>query len=215
MPDIHITAFLSEKIDFHDFNEIKVIDKPHYSFLDKVLLIINTPYEKTLFLDTDTQIVDDVSELFTILDKFDIAAPHAPIDHTISGIPDSFPELNTGVIVFRKNKVVEKFLSKWQSLYIRDLNKEETVGIFPDQPSFREALYDSNLRICFLPHEYNCMIKYPVFLSGKVKIFHGRDHDLPAIIQSVNQRHEDLRVFVPKLGTFTSINNSIDINPML
>jgi hypothetical protein len=212
MPDIHVTAFLSEQIDCYNFNEIKVIDNPQYSFLDKVLSIIQTPYEFTLFLDTDTHIVDDISELFTILDRFDIAAPHAPIEHFISGVPNTFPELNTGVIVFRRNQMVERFFSSWRNLYTRNLKEEETIGIFPDQPSFREALYNSDLRMCFLPHEYNCMFGYPVFLSGKVKIFHGRHSNVSAVHQSINQACKQLRVFVPGIGTITPDTNCISIN---
>ncbi|MFM7363340.1 MAG: hypothetical protein ACKO11_02305 [Cuspidothrix sp.] len=214
MPHIHVTAFLSEEVACSDFNDIRVIDSPRYSFMDKVLSIVQTPYDFTLFLDTDTHIVDDISELFTVLDKFDIAAPHAPIDHFISAVPSTFPELNTGVIAFKKNQKVEKFFFRWHNLYTRDMEQEETIGIFPDQPSFREALYDSELRICFLPHEYNCMVGYTVFLSGKVKIFHGRDQNLPAIIQSINQKCGKLRSFVPKLGTVTLVNNFISIDPL-
>ncbi len=36
-------------------------------------------------------------------------------------------------------------------------------SIPPDQPSFRYALYYSDVNLSLLPHEYNCMLDYPCF----------------------------------------------------
>jgi hypothetical protein len=43
-----------------------------------------------------------------------------------------------------------------------------------DQPSFREAIYESDIRIATLPSEYCFRIHTPDYARGAVKILHGR-----------------------------------------
>ena len=38
--------------------------------------LISSPYDKTLFLDSDTLVLDDLEELFDLLDKFDLVLCH-------------------------------------------------------------------------------------------------------------------------------------------
>jgi hypothetical protein len=116
-----------------------------------------------------------------LLDQFDLAVRQAPheLKYKVEGIPDSFPELQAAIILYKNSQKVNDLFRKWKALYERDLlrAKELTsskhVGL-QDQPSFREALYFSDIRFAPLPPEYNCLINNPGFVVGKVKIFHGR-----------------------------------------
>ncbi len=54
------------------------------SCLDKMYPLVDSPYDRTLFLDTDTYLCDRVDELFDVLDHYDIAAAHPPIGYNIS-----------------------------------------------------------------------------------------------------------------------------------
>ena len=44
----------------------------------KILGMIASPFDRTLMLDVDTYVVGEISEVFGILDAFDVAAAHAP-----------------------------------------------------------------------------------------------------------------------------------------
>jgi hypothetical protein len=148
-------------------------------FLDKVVNLKGSPFEQTLFLDTDTFVCADLTDLFNLLKQYDIAAAH---DHLvrevypISGIPQAFPEFNTGVLLFRNNQAVRTLLDDWIETFRKEkaiFSQKKVAGKgFPDQPPFRKAVFASNLRIATLPPEYNCMFRYAGSVVGEVKILH-------------------------------------------
>ena len=66
-------------------------------------------------------------------------------------IPYSFSEINTGVMVFNNSDKVKSLFKNWKKYYYDFLPK--TNGW--DQPSFRVALWESDVMLCHLPPEYN------------------------------------------------------------
>ncbi|MGB2705972.1 MAG: hypothetical protein WBC74_03875 [Candidatus Omnitrophota bacterium] len=206
MPGMNITLFSSEDVKSPYFNNVILIknDKlckecPHMA---KQIYISRSPYEHTLFLDTDTYICDDISELFALLEKFDIAASHAAlrVTHKDSLIPKSFPEFSSGAIVFRKSPEVKKIFSDWFSLYNQQRAGMNGKYIIQDQLTFREALYASNARIATLTPEYNCYFICPIYLEGPVKILHGRYPHMEYIAREINKKTK-MRVFILGIGT--------------
>lgn len=176
MPAVPI-ALYTDLSDIHtDVEYLYKIDNPQYHFGDKVNAFARTPFDKTIFLDTDTYLVDSIQELFLLLDRFDILAPHAPIDdYEFVDIPNCFVEMNSGVIAYRKNQRTLKMFQLYENHYRESVmySMAKYNDIPPDQPSFRYAVYNSDVDFCFLPHEYNCMLDFPCFLSGQVHILHG------------------------------------------
>jgi hypothetical protein len=76
MPNLPITLFTDSPPAESDlFDRVVHLTrsgpKPHR---DKLIGMLQSPYEHTLFLDTDTFVGADVSELFQILQTFDMAA---------------------------------------------------------------------------------------------------------------------------------------------
>jgi len=87
-------------IDEKLFNHVVVLKKPGFSKLYKITCLSESPFENTLYLDTDTLVVEPVWELFEILEKFDLALTHAPFRASTLSIAnglESFPECNSGV----------------------------------------------------------------------------------------------------------------------
>jgi len=204
MPDLPITLFSSEEVNSQVFNEVILIKNYQSKCgiigkINKVAYISQTPYEETLFLDTDTYICSNFLELFSMLKDFDIAVAHAPnrIAYQVANVPESFPEMNTGVILFKHSQSVNIFFHEWLNIYNRDMiNKEITLGKhLHDQPAFREALYHSNLRVATLTPEYNCRFVMPGYVDKEVKILHGRHTDLPAIAKKINS-YKKQRIFL-------------------
>lgn len=87
-----------------------------------------------------------------MLERFDLAAAQAPYraQYRVWEVPDCFPELNTGVIVFRKTEMLRLCLDQWLQIYRAD--REKTVDwlfrggarywrALPNQPSFWRAVY--------------------------------------------------------------------------
>jgi len=139
----------------------------------KILGMIASPFDRTLMLDVDTYVVGDISEVFRLLDAFDIAAAHAPnrVALPLDDVPDSFPELNTGVIALRRNECVQRFLRSWLDEYDR------VVPLKPpskDQPSFRRMLYvTAEVRLAVLPSEFNVRFWKAGYYNQPVRILHG------------------------------------------
>jgi len=200
--DVSIAIAADSSVDNEVFDEKITIKDPAYGFADKINNLDRSPFDRTIFLDSDTNIFHDISNLFDLLEHFDIAAvPNN--DHTsretfdLESVPDCFPEYNTGVLVYR-TEVMSNFAPKWNSFYEKDHPH--------DQPSFREALFKSDLRLSPLTPEYNFMFRYPQHIIGKVKVSHGRLGDVPYfspirkdetdIIKSVNKSSKS-RIYLP------------------
>jgi hypothetical protein len=188
---------------------LEILDHPDptYSWADKprVMSQPGKELEHVLFLDTDTRVCGPIREIFEILGTFDVAAAHAPVRldrrqpaSLADRVPAAFPELNTGVIAFRKTAAVDRFLERWRSLHLESVQAAEG-GPLGDQATFRVALYESDLRLAVLPPEYNCRFTFPSYVHGPVRILHGRGPDLERIERELNGTAEP-RVFVPGMG---------------
>ena len=152
-----------------EFNEVILLNEPTYSFKDKILGLERTPFDKTVFLDTDTFVREPIGELFELLEEFDIAATHNQNGDMYTnkslGVPESFPEYSSGVIGYNIGDAIG-FLESWLDLY-----SDDHLG---DQPSFRRVLYEGDHRIATLPREYNYAPRYPAHIRKGIKVFHGR-----------------------------------------
>lgn len=179
MPETSIALITDTERQPAIFDEIIQIDEPDRSFSDQIKYLSQTPFERTLCLDTDIYMDAPVHDVFPLLDEFDVAAAHAHdrSQFDVPGVPESFPEYNTGVLAYRNTDRFSQFLASWQEYYTefkRD-NKPH------NQPSFRKALFHSDLRVATLTPEYNLMVRFPGHAVGTVRIFHGRllDIDTP------------------------------------
>jgi hypothetical protein len=194
-----------------DLLEILDHPDPTYSWADKPTALVRggDEHERVLFLDTDTRVCGDIADLFDVLDAFELAAAHAPIRHdrrTPSDLsrraPPAFPELNTGVIAFRRTPAVTELLERWSRLHLEILRTADhrVVG---DQATFRVALWESEVRFTVLPPEYNCRFPFPTYVHGPVRILHGRRPDVERIEREINATTGP-RVFIPDVGVVTA-----------
>jgi len=186
---------------------LEILDHPNptYSWSDKPVALSQVEHERALFLDADTRICGNIMEIFDLLAVFDLAAAHAPIrldprqpESFAKRIPATFPELNTGVLAFRRTTAVARFLEEWGRMHLEIVHSAdpEIVG---DQAAFRVALFNSRLRFSVLTPEYNCRYIFPTYVHGRVRILHGRSPDLERIERKINDASVP-RVFVPGLG---------------
>jgi hypothetical protein len=222
MPDIPITIFSDISFNFALFDQVVTIANPTYGLENKIIQMRKSPYQETLFLDSDTHMVDDSRELFLLLAKFDFAAVHSSCraQYQVSEVPDCFSEFNTGVILFRKSEQTTLLLERWAQIYREDGMKSLTwlvpgIGSWyrqrrslPDQPSFRRAIYESGLRIATLPQEYNCRLSFPGYLHTKAKILHGRVHSFSKISEALNKTMLP-RVYLMRWGKLKILDSAM------
>lgn len=217
-PNIPICLMSDRDVRGSVFDIVHQIDDPQYGFEDQILQLSKTPFDRTIYLDSDIYADDNISEVFNTLDEFDVALVHSQSREAwpIEGVPEAFPEYNSGVIAYKLTEQFDQFLSLWEEIYF---SKKEGETTMRNQPSMRKALYESDIRIATLTPEYNCMFRYPGHAVGKVKLFHGRLRpvdgpgageyfDAKTAVDVINQT-EDPRVFT-QLGGIRLHTNKTD-----
>jgi hypothetical protein len=155
----------------------------------KIRAMANSPYEETLFLDSDTYMCQPCEDVFWPLARYDLAVVHEVYrnEYAFEDFPESFPALNTGVLAFRRNELTQAFFKDWEQSYTEVYSQKRPA----DQPAFRHTLFESRLLHYILPHEYNFRTNYPVVLGGfaKAKIIHDRSpyvEDLAVLLADDN-----------------------------
>jgi hypothetical protein len=89
--------------------------------LRRLLCLRNTPYQYTLHLDTDTQIVtNELMSLFDVLDSVDVAMVETAIDISSSRILFGRPMFSAGFVLYRRNQLTWDWLAEWASLSERN-----------------------------------------------------------------------------------------------
>ncbi|MEM8930465.1 MAG: putative nucleotide-diphospho-sugar transferase [Acidobacteriota bacterium] len=121
----------------------------------KVNVLGQSPFDETLFLDNDTLVRADLGSLFDLLQRFDMAGAqvilwHRPrhLKRITRDLPETFPEINTGVLLYRRNTLTTQFFAAWAERFAAS-------GMGIDQPSFREVLWESDLAFHVLPPQFN------------------------------------------------------------
>jgi len=179
MPDLPITVFSQFPVKSELFEHVFDVVPSGDGFYDKTLLMKKSPYERTLFVDADIFVTEAFPELFPLLDQFECAATHEEYCNTDwhnryprPDIPVSYPEFNTGILLFKKSAAMDRVLENWCNLYQKFIQEKPDQAI-NDQPFFRVAAYYSDARIATLPREYNCKFRGQGYLNGRVKLLHG------------------------------------------
>jgi hypothetical protein len=172
-PGIHITLYTNlptEASDLMLFDDIKTSSGLLGNlWAYKHRCLEETPYDRTLHLDADTYIMDNISEVFDVLDRFDLAIPISTwyMKKDNMSLPMCFPEPAGGFFTWVNNK-------KMKSFFKQVANRCEEWDSNSDEGIMREALYNSNIRFAILPYEYNCLVRQPCYLHGTIKVSHGR-----------------------------------------
>ena len=158
-PNLPVTVFTDKKLDCNLIDNTVIIPKNEVELRIKHKYLLKSPYEKTLYLDTDTHVNYDINEMFDILDKYEIALVHdfarkrskySNMMPEYKKIPYAFSEFNCGIFLYKKCPNVEKCIKLWEHYF----NKYKSQCPY-DQPSGRIAFWESGINIHTLPLEYN------------------------------------------------------------
>jgi hypothetical protein len=192
-PGVPVTLFTDLNVRDDDFDEVRVINEPRHNWADKIPPLLDSPYTRTIFLDTDTYICGSLDPVFRLLDRFELAVAHDTIRFDVRlspDIPPTFPELNTGVVAYRLTDGVRSLFDAW-------------LPDFDDQPSFRQLLWAADVTFGVLPPEFNLGISCPnaIGTRGHVTVLHSHADDLDRVARLVN-RSQEARAVLPTIGHF-------------
>ena len=205
-PDYPIDLFTDKPVDCDVFDRVHVYEESW--FRAKIDALRDSRFEKTIFIDADTIIIDDLSDAFNVLDRFDIAAVHdqgrnskqSQLLHEIT-LPEAFPQLNTGMIAVKKTPEIKEFLLNWKT-------KLQASAANYDQPLFRELLWHAPLKLYVLPAEYNVMhldwLRVINHKRGYPKLIHS-----PKLHEYISGSREKVTCLYDLLG-FRTLRNIIN-----
>lgn len=192
--DVQIALFTDKPYESNYIDHEILINDPQNSVKDKMMCLANSPFYYNIFADSDTHFVIDPSNLRSVFDYYDFSCTHAPqrIFYSIETVPDWFPEVNGGLLLYTLSGDTKRFLLRWKELYEHDEMKfKEDKSKWPhglhEQPTLRQALFESNLRIYILPPEYNFRTIFPNFAGSEVKMLHGRMKNWREVSTRINQ----------------------------
>ncbi len=163
-----------------------------------------TPYDPTLFLDSDTCIADKIDDLFDLTETFEfVMVPDEshPARGTILGLKGGYAALNyynCGFMLFRKTAAVAQLFREWRREYL------ELAPLEPsDQGALVRALIKTPVRFITLPQEYNLrLIDKCASFQDRAKIIHGRAKDTKKLARMLNDIEfisQGSRVWIPNL----------------
>jgi len=217
--NIHVTLFTDQNPESNIFDNVIEVESKGSPFLDRIKCFLQSPYEKTLYMDTDTIVAGDIGPIFEMLNRFDIVARLDPFrntagehwgdDQTNINVPQAFPEYQCGVFGYRDADCIKDLFIMWEERY-----SEVVETDLIDQPFFREAVYHTDVHIGTLPSEYNLLVNNMNCLQNEAVIFHfnggySKDVTLPIIgtatksqvMDKINSSYPSRRVVYPsRLG---------------
>ncbi len=153
----------------------KINNLKEFRYSSKIIGLQHSPFEQTIYMDSDTYAVENIDHLFKLFDLVDLFLPYEPNakshDYT-DDFSNLVPELNSGVIGIKRNSKTDKFLQDW--LQALQLNSYNTTL---DMPYMRQAYIQNitDLSIHVLPERYNMHgLSSLKIIHGKVYLIHER-----------------------------------------
>lgn len=168
-------------------------------FVDRIGHMRRSPFGRTLALDSDTYVLDDLGDVLAVLDNYDMAVANANYRGLNDPeVPRAFSEFNCGVVAFRSSDRVTEFLRSWEETHrswlVEDVLEGQMGDTRPswsspgDQPAFRRCAWQHGMHVYVLPPEYNLRIGFQTTVVDRVHLLHGRVPDYEAMAARVNRK---------------------------
>jgi hypothetical protein len=183
------------------------LTNPRFSFYDKVVNLVETPFRETIYVDSDISFFCCPDEIFDGLGGADLLASHeaslglGPVSQK-ANIPNAFPEVSTGLIAYRKCDAAMQLFNNWRADYDRLFSEH---GVREDQPSFRQALFRTDVKFSILPPEFHYIpANFTRLVGSKVLCIHNHDFQFASKLGMVvnNRPIGDYSAYVDGLGVF-------------
>ena len=153
-PNLPVKVFTDGGIQTNRFiDEVEKIDDRVHPLKLKTLHLLDSPFEKTLFLDSDTKVEGDLGALFEQLDEKDFVIGKGPLLEWSTGKAHFLDfvhplHFNTGVFLYTNSKASQEYLHAWNELTQQQKDEDMYPGHLCDQHYFNVLLekgYDKRL----------------------------------------------------------------------
>lgn len=208
-PDIPVALISDKHIDSELFDQVMLLSSfksdgtKKSGFTYKILALRETPFDKTVFIDTDTYVKEQFSELYALLDYFDllgcldIAGNRFPIigNQRLEGCY----LFNSGVMAYKRNEKIIDLFDRWEHAYLDNYD-----AYHGDMDALTQAIVETEIRLYPLPNIYNFIVyDINVVPPAKVKILHGRPYEKLVEVAAKVNRYKTQKVYIPDENTIT------------
>lgn len=197
MPTVNVTLFTDQEADDPLFDQILPMEHdPQRRFKSKTSVMGMSPYDRTLFLDCDTVVLGDLSDLFTCLEIFDCGASlntHRGSPYGFERFGPGLSMLNSSTFAFRKSEVMTKVFESLQVEYEKAAQILPTVG---DQEILTKCIIEQGARFWTLPDEYNFHLAHINRAVGPIRVATSHELSLKQIASRLNRFHNE-RTWIP------------------
>lgn len=178
--DLPVMIITNIDVDFNQFDFwsseydiVKIMDFDSERNREIKIDIYNyVPFERVAYIDADTYILNDFSDIWKFLDYFDIAFKLNPIKQKTPGkgdqliLDNSFlvrdvPHFNGGVFFFKRSENTKGFFNLWYNYFCNGSTSY-------DQISLVDAIFNSDARVLPLTADWNHFPDWR-FYAGKTK----------------------------------------------
>ena len=172
------------------------------SFASKPRYMYDTPFERTLFVDTDTVIARDISSVFGLLDWYDVGVR---FDGPQLNAPDGLEfhtQCNSGVILFKKNRVVGEMFALWNHEFSA---RQQLAGRAKDRRGLNDqrflaiAIAKSKARPVHLAPYLNFALFETIITYSPPAIYHGRLAEMEMLHEEIGAGWNSIEDYHPRL----------------
>ncbi|MCZ6672246.1 MAG: hypothetical protein O7C75_04825 [Verrucomicrobia bacterium] len=173
------------------FEKIKL--ENNSTLLNKARMLELSPFKTTLFLDTDTMVMDRLDFGFEKAEQHGLACciNECPWARRYTDIAGDQIEYNTGVLFFTQK--AEAVFKRWEEI-AHSINsamvffRNERILEMPnnDQAGFSQAVVDTGFNPFVLPLNWNLRPQWQRTFFGPIKVWHDRSEP-PLDLKSWNE----------------------------
>jgi hypothetical protein len=162
----------------------------------------DSPFQSTLFLDTDTVVARDISDIFGLLNWYDFGVLfNGPQLNEPDGLR-FHTQCSSGVVLFKKNDRVQELFTLWQDQYKEHcaaVNQDLPGKGVNDQRSLAIAVAKSRVRPIHLAEYLNYALFTTIVTYSPPVIYHGRFPEMEKLDSVISSNWDNADDYAPRL----------------
>jgi len=154
----------------------------------------DSPFEETLYLDTDTVVAKDVTPIFGLLQHYDFGVRFYGPQLNEPGGLTFHTQVQSGVLLFKKNLRVEGLFSMWREEYVArarsliDRGQISHIAEGKDQRPLAIVIPRSEVRVVHLAEYLNFTVFDTITTYSPPIIYHGRLAEMELLDKEISGR---------------------------
>jgi len=191
-PAVRIAVITEEEWTTEPIPDAFILKDNNESFASKPKYMYETPFERTLFIDSDTVIARDITPIFGLLDWYDVGVRFGGPELNEPNGLEYHTQCNSGVVLFKKNEAVAEMFTIWQKEYATQKQLSATTNQIRDRRGLNDqrflavAIAKSGVRPVHFAEHLNFALFETIICYSPPVIFHGRLREMEMLHEEIS-----------------------------